>query len=591
MPIRVNDLKDALEKLNEPQAALEKMDQLNGKWLGERLGSVANDVTARSNLINQGILNIANSVAEQQAQLKTAMASRDVPALTLSTIAFKAAMASIADSGLGKMFEDLERRKREALAYYRPLAYALIKSEHLEHAIARIDWEAFMAAQRPSLTEQEEAAGDPSWAAVVAERSQLAAALDSRLKERAIQEQAATELLAYAWGSRGGMWEDAAISDMLEEFLPDAESWAALSRQVLEPEYLHKILDAPGRMPIMAPAFRDNWGDLPSIALVRGALRHFMSPWEGDRRYWPEARFDWAGTSPGHVVFTLHESPSGGTPAQIQAAWDHVDSINEWVRVTFATIATIYQRNKQHGGRLVIETNDILKAWGKGTAKGFKAADKDRVNTALFTLSQIVVQRLEYTYRPQGKRSKVSESVRTEHLIFLDQLGSNGRNITWSIHLGAPFLQMARDFPLQYADIAEGSIGPDGNEPYRARFDLDIPVEARARPAVFTQHGVTVREILELLGIDPATIDPRKRTYWRNYLPKLLNSSLCLREWQFVEKPSDVWPQWLEARLILHVKRKPGRKGDDAATEDLEEQTVRIPQPTKIASGWVTSAG
>jgi len=160
MPIRVNDLKDALEKLNEPQAALEKMDQLNGKWLGERLGSVANDVTARSNLINQGIFTIADSIAEQQAQLAAGMAAALAPATNLPA-QLKTAMASITDSGLGKMFEDLERRKREALAYYRPLAYALITPEHLEHAIARIDWAAFVAAQRPSLTEQEEAADDP----------------------------------------------------------------------------------------------------------------------------------------------------------------------------------------------------------------------------------------------------------------------------------------------------------------------------------------------------------------------------------------------------------------------------------------------
>lgn len=585
MPIRARDLKAAMEK-----------DQGNQLKMVGDMAPTHMDMALQSAMLASLSSTIGKSMNQSIAAMHAGIAAQAVAKMK----AMQEGIVNVGQDfgGLGDAFstflanlEEAERRKQEALAYYRPLAYALITAEHLEHAIAQIDWTAFMAAQRPGPTEQDAAEHDPRQDAVLAERIRIAATLDSRLKEREIQERAAAELLAYAWGTWPDMWEDATIADMLEEFLPDAGSWGVLSRQVLEPDYLHKIIDAPGRMPIMAPAFRDNWGDLPSIALMRGALRHFMSPWKGDRRYWPEARFDWAGTSPGHVVFTLHESPSGGTPAQIQAAWDHVDSVNEWVGMTFATIATIYQRNKHHGGRLIVETNDILKAWGKGTAKGFKAADKDRVNAALFTLAQIVIQRLEYIHRPQGKRSKVSESVRTEHLIFLDQLGSNGRNITWGIHLGAPFLQMVRDFPLQYADIAEGSIGPNGNDPYRALFDLRIPIESRAQPAVFTQHGVTVREILELLGVDPAGIDPRKRTYWRNYLPQMLDSSLCLKEWKFVEKPSDIWSHWLEARLILHVKRKPGRKNDSAAIEDLEEQAVRIPQPTKIASGWVTSAG
>ncbi len=49
----------------------------------------------------------------------------------------------------------------EELEHYRAQAYALITAEDLKHAINHIDWTAFAAAQRPSLTEQEEAADDP----------------------------------------------------------------------------------------------------------------------------------------------------------------------------------------------------------------------------------------------------------------------------------------------------------------------------------------------------------------------------------------------------------------------------------------------
>jgi len=451
--------------------------------------------------------------------------------------------------------------ERDEFDLYRGQDYALITPKQIGYVITHLGWAAFIAAQRPSLSKTEEAPGNSRQSTAIEERAQVAGALDKRLKERDVQERAAIELLAWAWASWGDSWEGASIADMLERFIPDDESWAAFSETTLELDYLRKILEAPGPLPAMAPAFRNNWGTIPSIALVRGALRHLITPWEGDRRYWPEARFEWAGSSPGHVMFTLHESPTGGTPAQLQAAWDHVDSINEWVGVTLATVAAIYQHNKRHGGRLIVETNDFLKAWGKGTAKGFKAADKDRVNAALFTLSQIVVQRLEYTHRPKGKRSKVSESVRTEHLLFLDRLGNNGRNIKWDIYLGAPLLQMMGHFPLQIADITEGSIGPDGNDPYRARFDLLIPIEARARPAVFTQHGMPVRELLELLDIAPADIDPRKRTYWRKYLPELLNNSRCLEMWQFAETPGTKWEQWLETRVLLQVRRKPPQQG------------------------------
>ena len=183
MPIRASDLQAAMEKYREAQAALDKPDDT---WFFEELLQAAGgDVAARSNLLNQGIASVADSVlareaqrasdilnvtynfvAGHEAQLKAAMTAAMAPVASLST-QFKttmASMTSIMDSGLGKMLEDLEdleRRRQDALEYYRPLAYPLIALVHLEHAIARIDWTAFMAAQRPGLTEQEEAADDP----------------------------------------------------------------------------------------------------------------------------------------------------------------------------------------------------------------------------------------------------------------------------------------------------------------------------------------------------------------------------------------------------------------------------------------------
>ena len=483
MAILLGDLREAFKKLNQMEEATDKHMSVD-----KMLGTFSASIDPTSQILDAARKSVSMGMPDTSGMLglNTGQALADALQKGLFPDIPNAADALLGSlPGFAEMFAETERRRQEALDFYRPQAYERITPADIDHAIPRIDWAAFMAAQRPSLTDTEEAATNPRQAPVIEERTQLAAALDNRLKERAVQERAATELLAYAWATWGGYEEGDSIPEMMAHFLPTDADWASLSDTELEPEYLRKILEATGVLPAMAPAFRNNWGTIPSIALVRGALRHLMTPWEGDRRHWPEARFDWAGSSPGHVMFTLHESPTGGTPAQIQAAWDHVDSINEWVGLTLATVAAIYQHNKRHGGRLIVETNDFLKAWGKGSTKGFKASDKDRVNVALFTLSQIVVQRLEYTYRPKGKRAKVSESVRTEHLLFLDQLGSNGRNIKWDIYLGAPLLQMMGHFPLQIADITEGSIGPDGNDPYRSRFDLLIPIEARARPAVF----------------------------------------------------------------------------------------------------------
>ena len=607
MPIRVNDLKDALDKLNEPQVALEKMDQLNGKWLGERLGSVANDVTARSNLINQGIFTIADSIAEQQAQLaagmvaalapatnlpaqlKTAMASRDVPALALSTIAFKAAMASITDSGLGKMFEDLERRKREALAYYRPLAYALIKSEHLEHAIARIDWEAFMAAQRPSLTEQEEAAGDSKRAPVIAERSQLAATLDSRLREREIQERAATELLAYAWGY--GRWEDAAIADMFIDYLPDSSSWGVLSTQRLEPDYLRKILDAPKHLPATAGPFRDGYARFSAVGLMQGILPLLMKPMEGDRRYWPVSEvYEWD-NGKGRFQLSFYEPPGGYTPAAREAAWELARGLNQWMFFTAVTLAAMYHQNKRHGGRLVFTTNDILKFWGKGGRAGFRKGDKANFNAAMYTLSQAVVQDLEYRHKPQGKKKREERRLPTAH--FLDkvnELGGENGNITWDIGIGMPLLQMAADFPLQLAHIAEGSISPNAREPYRALLETMLPLRASAYRDTFTKHGLPIRTLLLWAGIDVDAITRQDRPYWKKYVPELLTSIKNLERWEWKSRPSVKWDRFVEDRVLLFVKRD--RPQDETPEEELEaEEGTREetpPGPQRISQGWLT---
>ncbi|MGI8403703.1 MAG: hypothetical protein ACR2OE_02840 [Thermomicrobiales bacterium] len=303
MPIRASDLQAAMEKHREAQAALDKqsgtMGQPSSTWFFEELLQAAGgDAAARSNLLNQGIVSVADSVlaleaqrasgilnvtdnvvAGHEAQLKAAMTAAIAPGANLSALVktTMASMASTMDSGLGKMLEDLERRRQDVLEHYRPLAYPLIASEHLEHAMARIDWTAFMAAQRPGLTEQDAAERDPRQVAVLAERNYVADVLDSRLKEPEVKRRVATELLAYAWGTWDGMREDATISDMLAEFLPDAGSWAALSSQTLEVGYLHKILNAPGCMPIMRPAYGENgYGFLISDGITNGTRRALL---------------------------------------------------------------------------------------------------------------------------------------------------------------------------------------------------------------------------------------------------------------------------------------------------------------------------
>lgn len=163
MPIHLNDLKAAYDKLSEPQEALEKrggiMDQLSGKYPTMNLESGQQAVKAmQEGLAAQALVHIKamtglqeGLAAQTQADMKT----------------LQAGIGNI-DLGLGPAIntflanlEESERRKREALAYYRPQAYALITAEHLEHAILNIDWAEFVVAQRPNLTEQEAAAGDP----------------------------------------------------------------------------------------------------------------------------------------------------------------------------------------------------------------------------------------------------------------------------------------------------------------------------------------------------------------------------------------------------------------------------------------------
>lgn len=170
-------------------------------------------------------------------------------------------------------------RDRDAFDLYRGQAYALITPEHIDYVINRLNWELFMAAQWPSLTEREEAAGDTRQMTVIAERTERAAALDSRLKEADVQAQVATELLAWAWASWGDSWEGASIADMLERFIPDKESWEAFSETTLELGYLRKILGAPQHVP--AQGMRrvyddDGYGALPSDVITNGTRRAIL---------------------------------------------------------------------------------------------------------------------------------------------------------------------------------------------------------------------------------------------------------------------------------------------------------------------------
>ncbi len=608
MPIRVNDLKDALEKLNEPQAALEKlngpqvaldkpggiMDQLSGEplKLAGDMGSALPDIVKEQNaaLARAMLTGLSAHVGESIQQSLTAM-QHGINAPTQDAIKAMASMQTgIGNIDLGlvpafnRFLEGLEE-----LEHYRAQAYALITAEDLKHAINHIDWTAFAAAQRPSLTEQEEAAGDSKRAPVIAERSQLAATLDSRLREREIQERAATELLAYAWGY--GRWEDAAIADMFIDYLPDSSSWGVLSTQRLEPDYLRKILDAPKHLPATAGPFRDGYARFSAVGLMQGILPLLMKPMEGDRRYWPVSEvYEWD-NGKGRFQLSFYEPPGGYTPAAREAAWELARGLNQWMFFTAVTLAAMYHQNKRHGGRLVFTTNDILKFWGKGGRAGFRKGDKANFNAAMYTLSQAVVQDLEYRHKPQGKKKREERRLPTAH--FLDkvnELGGENGNITWDIGIGMPLLQMAADFPLQLAHIAEGSISPNAREPYRALLETMLPLRASAYRDTFTKHGLPIRTLLLWAGIDVDAITRQDRPYWKKYVPELLTSIKNLERWEWKSRPSVKWDRFVEDRVLLFVKRD--RPQDETPEEELEaEEGTREetpPGPQRISQGWLT---
>ncbi len=460
---------------------------------------------------------------------------------------------------------------------YRGQAYALITPEHVAQAIEHIDWELFMAAQWPSLTETEEATGDTRQTTVIAERAERAAALDSRLKEADVRAQVATELLAWAWGSWGDSWEGASIADMLERFINDAESWAAFSETTLELDYLRKILETPEQRLAMAPASRDGWARIPSVAIMQGAVDKLWKPWACNPRYWPECEVRWGGKTAGRYRWTFHEPHTTPTSTQVQAAHELAASLNDWLPSLLFALAGLYENNKQHGGRLEVETNDILREWNHPIRGEFQ----ERVNSTMYLASQLVVQDLTYLYTPSGKRSKTSREPLTQHLLTYNYQPAKGKgkNMRFHVLMLEPLLQMAADFSRQYAYLPKGTYGPDGRDPHSARLNRQLPLKARAQSAKFTQHGIPVRELLAWAGVDVDTIPPRDRTWWKKNLPKKLDGLPVIESWEWKSGPSAKWDQFVNDRVVLKVKR-PGNSADDAG---LEEET----EPRQIAAGWI----
>jgi hypothetical protein len=231
MAILLGDLREAFKKLNQMEEAAQTFDkQIN---LSDRMST--------DKMLGMGMPDTSGMLGLNAGQaLADALQKGLFPDIPNAADALLGSLP-----GFAEMFAETERRRQEALDFYRPQAYDRITPADIDHAIPRIDWAAFMAAQRPSLTETEEAATHPRQAPVIEERTQLAAALDSRRKERGIQERAATELLAYAWATWGGYEEGDGIPEMMAHFLPTDADWASLSDTELEPEYLRKILATP----------------------------------------------------------------------------------------------------------------------------------------------------------------------------------------------------------------------------------------------------------------------------------------------------------------------------------------------------------
>jgi hypothetical protein len=339
------------------------------------------------------------------------------------------------------------------------------------------------------------------------------------------------------------------------------DDWQYLASIPLPFESLERILDTPRNLPAMEPAFRNGWGRASSVPLIHGSLQLMMSPWIGDRSDWPATIYQW---QDGKSFFRLsfHENPTGGTEKQRAAAWELADNLTPWVgRVAFA-IAMLYQRNKRHNGRLIVDTREMLRILERDRpGKGFRAGDKRQINTALYTLSQLVVQDLRYLHRQSQKHKPEPRTAPTRHWLAYDILEQSGEDITFDIWLGAPLLQMVSDFPGQVAHIIEGSISPDGRAPHMAAWAMLLPLKAKEQRATFTQHGLPIRDLLAIGGINPDAIDPRKRTTWKRNLSRDLGSLTCLGHWEYKTTPGRRWEDWLSTRVVLSLRHE--RTGEE----------------------------
>ena len=598
MAILLGDLREAFKKLNqmeEAAQALDKQSNLSDRVSTDKmLGTFGAKIDPTSQILDAARKSASMGMLDTSGMLGLTAGQALADALQKGLFpdipnAADALLGSL--PGFAEIFAETERRRQETLDFYRPQAYERITPADIDHAITRIDWAAFIAAQRPSLTETEEAATHPRQAPVIEERTQLATALDNRLKERPVLERAALELLAYAWATWGGYEEGDGIPEMMAQFLPDDGSWAALSDTELEPVILRKILETPGARLAMAPISRDGWARIPTVAIMQGAADKLWKPWACDPRYWPECEVRWGGKTAGRYRWTFHEPHTTPTPTQVQAAHELASSLNDWVPSLLFTLAGLYESNKQHRGRLEVETNDILREWEHPIRGEFQ----ERVNSTMYLASQLVVQDLTYLHTPPGKRSKIARESLTEHLLTYNYRSAKGKgkNMLFHVLLLEPLLQMAADFSRQYAYLPRGSYAPDGRNPHSARLNRQLPLKARAQPAKFTQHGITIRELIAWAGVDAdKDIDPKDRPWWKRNLPKKLGALPVLEAWEWKNPPPpNKWDQWLDARVLIQVKRPRNGANDIDLEEEEDLEVVDVvaatPQPQQIAAGWL----
>lgn len=387
MPMRISDLKTAVEASDSTQETTTATAALQKALFPDMAGM---DVTK--------MLGALTSTATIEAMLGANTQWAVEESLNIGSI-------------LGDWAANIERQRQEALDYYRPQAYVLITPEHVTQAIAHIDWGAFMAAQRPGLTDTEEAAGDPRRVPVIAERVQLATALDTRLKERDVQERAATELLAYSWATWGGSEEGDGIPDMIARYLPDPESWAILSDTTLELDYLRKILETPEER-AMLPSIGMQWGVdgqdfIPAHGIHRvvGQGLGRLPEWTIKSGNTPEHRLNKYGVK-GHISISGNSALTiwEGVKQKAKQAKQYGDILPDVYLVVVATILANKEKLDLFGnGHSYISLDSAMECLGiRKHDRKYDHEDIEKVRHAIQAIGDITIRGMRTAYLKKG---------------------------------------------------------------------------------------------------------------------------------------------------------------------------------------------